>query len=412
MSELTFDTQPASKKHNPWLWVCLLTILTNCQSGVPGSEAVDTALESDIVSGLRNLPARVFPNEYERVAYVDRDFKVSDAQASDVGEFAVVKTYFATNRGYNADELPYRMFNEASSNDITFGKNYVIVPREPELRPNEPDTLFTLDINNAKYEPSLSQNNILSPNDFSESINSDIQKANEASALIYVHGFNESYEQSVIRASQISYDLAFPGSTFIFSWPARHSVTTYLGDLQRARDSERYFELFMSQILSTTSTNRIYIIAHHMGGRIVSAALKHMFSIQPSYKDRIREIILIAPDIEVYQFTEQFTNFIGTQNAPTTLYASVNDPSLAVSKKFSTNRLVGDAVGQLLISATVETINAGTTDLSLNGHSNYTDTSSILGDIWDLVRNNLRANSRSKLTSRYSPEGPFWEYPR
>ena len=116
--------------------------------------------------------------------------------------------------------------------------------------------------------------------------------------------------------------------------------------------------------------------------------------------------------MEVYQFTEQFTNFIGTQNAPTTLYASVNDPSLAVSKKFSTNRLVGDAVGQLLISATVETINAGTTDLSLNGHSNYTDTSSILGDIWDLVRNNLRANSRSKLTSRYSPEGPFWEYPR
>ena len=168
----------------------------------------------------------------------------------------------------------------------------------------------------------------------------------------------------------------------------------------------------MSQILSTTSTNRIYIIAHHMGGRLVSAALKHMFSIQPSYKDRIREIILVAPDIEASQFTEQFTTFIGTENAPITLYTSANDPSLAVSKQFSTNRLAGDAVGQLVISANVETINAGTTDLSLNGHSNYTDTSSILGDIWDLVRNNLRANSRSKLTSRYSPEGPFWEYPR
>ena len=127
MSELTFDRQTASKKHNSWRWVCLLTILTNCQSGAPGSEAIDTALESEIVSGLRNLPARVFPNEYERVAYVDRDFKVSDAQASDVGEFAVVKTYFATNRGYNADELPYRMFNEASTNNITFGK---IIPNK------------------------------------------------------------------------------------------------------------------------------------------------------------------------------------------------------------------------------------------------------------------------------------------
>ena len=412
MGKMIFERTPSSKRHNSLRWMCVLVILTSCQSGVPGSEAVDTALESDIVSGLRNLPARIFPNEYDRVAYVDRDFRISNAQASDVGEFAVVKTYFATNRGYNAEELPYRMFNEASIKEITFGKNYVIVPREPELQPNEPDTLFTLDISGAKYEPSLSQNNILSPDDFSESINSDIQNSNEASALIYVHGFNESYERSVIRASQISYDLAFPGSTFIFSWPARHSVTTYLGDLQRARDSERYFELFMSQILSTTSTNRIYIIAHHMGGRLVSAALKHMFSIQPSYKDRIREIILVAPDIEASQFTEQFTTFIGTENAPITLYASVNDPSLAVSKQFSTNRLAGDAVGQLVISANVETINAGTTDLSLNGHSNYTDTSSILGDIWDLVRNNLRANSRSKLTSRFSPEGPFWEYPR
>ena len=412
MSNMIFKITPSSQGYNSWRWICVFAILTSCQSGVPGSGAVDTALESDIVSGLRNLPARVFPNEYDRVAYVDRDFRVSNAQASEVGEFAVLKTYFATNRGYNAEELPYRMFNEASIKEITFGKNYVIVPREPELQPNEPDTLFTLDISGAKYEPSLSQNNILSPDDFSESINSDIQNSNEASALIYVHGFNESYERSVIRASQISYDLAFPGSTFIFSWPARHSVTTYLGDLQRARDSERYFELFMSQILSTTSTNRIYIIAHHMGGRIVSAALKHMFSIQPSYKDRIREIILVAPDIGANQLTAQFTTFIGTENAPITLYASVNDPSLAVSKQFSTIRLAGDAVGQLVISANVETINAGTTDLSLNGHSNYTDTSSILGDIWDLVRNNLRANSRSKLMSRFSPEGPFWEYPR
>ena len=412
MSEITFDRTTPSKRHNSWRWVCLLAILTSCQSGVPGLGVVDNALESDVVSGIRNLPARVFPNEYDRVAYVDRDFNVSNAQASDVGEFAVIKTYFATNRGYNSDEPPYRMFNEASTRVITFGKNYIIVPREPELQPNEPETLFTLDISDAKYEPSLSQNNILSPQEFSESIESDIRDSNEDSALIYVHGFNESYERSVVRAGQISYDLAFPGSTFIFSWPARHSVTTYLGDLQRAQDSERYFELFMSQILSTTNTNRIYIIAHHMGGRIVSSTLKHMFSIQPSYRDRIREIILVAPDMEANQFTEQFATFIGTENSPITLYASENDPSLAVSKQFNTYRLAGDSVGQLLISTKVETINAGTTDLSLNGHSNYTDTSSILGDIWDLVRNNLRANSRNKLVSRYSSEGSFWEYPR
>ena len=146
MNEITFGRTTASKMYKSWRSVYLLVILTSCQSGLPGLEAVDSALESDIVSGIRNLPARVFPSDYDRVAYVDRDFNGSTAQPSDVGEFAVIKTYFATNRGYNSDEPPYSAFNEASTRVITFGKNYIIVPREPELQPNEPETLFTLDI--------------------------------------------------------------------------------------------------------------------------------------------------------------------------------------------------------------------------------------------------------------------------
>ena len=67
--------------------------MSSCQTGGPGLDVIDNALESDIVSGLRNLPARVFPNEYDVVAYVDRDFSVPDAQSSNDGEFAVVKTY-------------------------------------------------------------------------------------------------------------------------------------------------------------------------------------------------------------------------------------------------------------------------------------------------------------------------------
>ena len=390
--------------------MCL--ILACCQTRGPNLDIIDSALQSDVVSGLRNLPARILPNEYDLVAYVDRDFSVPDAQSSNVGEFAVVKTYFATNRGYNVGEPPYSMFNERPTSETTFGKNYIILPREPELQPDEPKTLFTLNINGAKYEPSLSQNTILSSEEFSDSIDSDIRELDGSSALIYVHGFNESFESSVIRAGQISYDLGFPGSTFVFSWPARHSVTTYLGDLERARNSQKHFELFLNQILSTTGTRQIYIIAHNMGARIVSSTLKHLYSVQPRYRDRIREVIFLAPDIEANRFSEEFAMFIGTKNAPITLYSSENDPALEISKMFTTDALAGDSKERLLIVDNVETINAGATSLSLNGHSSRSDANSILGDIWDLVRNNLRAISRSKLTTRYSDEGSFWEYPR
>ena len=149
-----------------------------------------------------------------------------------------------------------------------------------------------------------------------------------------------------------------------------------------------------------------------MGARIVSSALKHIYSVQPNYRDRIREVILLAPDIEANSFAEEFAMFIGTENAPITLYSSENDPALEVSKMFNTDVLAGDSNEQLLIVDNVETINAGATSLSLNGHSSRSDSNSILGDIWDLVRNNLRAVSRNKLTIRYSEEGSFWEYPR
>ena len=386
--------------------------MASCQGSGPSLDIIDNALESDVVSGLRNLPARLLPNEYDLVAYVDRDFSVPNAQSSNVGEFAVVKTYFATNRGYNVGGPPYSMFNERSTSETTFGKNYIILPREPELQPDEPKTLFTLNINGAKYESSLSQNTILSSEEFSDSVDSDIRESNASSAIVYVHGFNESFESSVIRAGQISYDLGFTGSTFVFSWPARHSVTTYLGDLERARNSQRNFELFLNQILSTTETSQIYIIAHNMGARIVSSTLKHLYSVQPKYRDRIREVILLAPDIEANRFAEEFAMFIGTEDAPITLYSSENDPALEISKMFANDTLAGDSKERLLIVDNVETINAGATSLSLNGHSSRSDANSILGDVWDLVRNNLRAISRNKLTTRYSDEGSFWEYPR
>ena len=149
-----------------------------------------------------------------------------------------------------------------------------------------------------------------------------------------------------------------------------------------------------------------------MGARIVSSALKHIYSVQPNYRDRIREVILLAPDIEANRFTEEFAMFIGTENAPITLYSSKNDPALEISKMFNTDVLAGDSNEQLLIVDNVETINAGATSLSLNGHSSRSDSNSILGDVGDLVKNNLRAISRNKLTTRYSDEGSFWEYPR
>ena len=52
------------------------------------------------------------------------------------------------------------------------------------------------------------------------------------------------------------------------------------------------------------------------------------------------------------------------------------------------NTDAGDSNEQLLIVG--RNYKCGATSLSLNGHSSRSDSNSILGDLWDLVRNNLR----------------------
>ena len=49
-------------------------------------------------------------------------------------------------------------------------------------------------------------------------------------ALVFVHGFNVSFENALFRAAQISYDTNFDGPVFLFSWAANDTIRGYFGD--------------------------------------------------------------------------------------------------------------------------------------------------------------------------------------
>jgi esterase/lipase superfamily enzyme len=45
-------------------------------------------------------------------------------------------------------------------------------------------------------------------------------QASKATPLVYVHGFNTKYEEAVLRAGQLAYDLKYQGPVLVFTWPA------------------------------------------------------------------------------------------------------------------------------------------------------------------------------------------------
>ncbi len=59
--------------------------------------------------------------------------------------------------------------------------------------------------------------------------------------LLFVHGYSNTFEDAVLRAGQLQYDVDFPGSAIAFCWPADGSLSpdAYKLDVQNAEKSIR-----------------------------------------------------------------------------------------------------------------------------------------------------------------------------
>src|SRR5262249_30812720 len=66
-------------------------------------------------------------------------------------------------------------------------------------------------------------------------------QAVNGSALVFVHGYNVSFENAIRRAGQIAYDLNFDGPVFVFSWPSRGRLTGYISDRDTVDVAARHF---------------------------------------------------------------------------------------------------------------------------------------------------------------------------
>ena len=59
-------------------------------------------------------------------------------------------------------------------------------------------------------------------------------------ALVFVHGYDTSFDNALYRTAQIAYDLKFDGAPFLYSWPSGGAVASYAYDRESAEDSEPY----------------------------------------------------------------------------------------------------------------------------------------------------------------------------
>lgn len=215
----------------------------------------------------------------------------------------------------------------------------------------------------------------------------DSLKKSERYPLVFVHGFNLRYEDAVLRASQIAYDLKYQGPIVLFSWPAgagdgfldEQMVTrTYDGNLKNAKNSIGVFKDFLNKLRDNNL--KVNLVVHSMGHQIVLPALKEFATLNPNSKI-INELILNAPDFDA----DEFIRIADTtkQNAKRiTTYCSYNDRAMTVSEIYNKN----PRFGACAFSESIDSINVSLVDAPALGLGHgYYSSRAILGDVFQVL---------------------------
>lgn len=215
----------------------------------------------------------------------------------------------------------------------------------------------------------------------------------EQQALVFVHGFNTSFEAAAIRATQISVDLEHTGVTAFFSWASKAKALSYISDSATVQFSEKHLTEFLTDFAKNSGAKRIHIIAHSMGNRALLEAVNRINRNNPEI--RFGQIILAAPDVDADVF-EELSIAYPKLSEQTTLYISKGDKAVGMSKWLHSYNRAGFSPPVCI----VEQINTIEVEEDVNlielGHGYFAGQASLLEDMKKLISLNLDANNRGE----------------
>jgi esterase/lipase superfamily enzyme len=165
-----------------------------------------------------------------------------------------------------------------------------------------------------------------------------VQRVPKRRVLVFIHGFNNRFDDAVFRFAQIVHDAKTPVVPVLFTWPSRGSVLAYGYDRESNTYSRNALEKTLQALARDPAVGEISVLAHSMGNWVTLEALRQMAIRDGRVAAKIRNVLLAAPDVDVDLFRESILD-MGKSRPSFTLFVSQDDRALAISR-----RVWGDAV--------------------------------------------------------------------
>lgn len=249
--------------------------------------------------------------------------------------------YVLTARQVSED--PALLFSGDRSQSLNTAKVRVTIPpghepgkiERPKRLPPDPRTDFTI------TDPKVFSGSPRFVGDLRGTIKS--RPSGQRDVLVFVHGFNTTLTDAILRTAQFVNDTGFEGVPVVFSWASRGKTFDYVYDLNSALVARDQL-IEASELILQASPAGVDIVAHSMGNFLTMEAVRQSALLGKLNANRkIRHVILASPDIDIDVFEAQISTVPRSWRSVYVLI-SANDKALGLSRFIGggVNR-VGDA---------------------------------------------------------------------
>lgn len=313
--------------------------------------------------------------------------------------------YYATDR-VRLDGNEVR-FGGDMADELTYGSVEVSIPdchRVGELESPHWAKFWDRD-NPTKYVVAFEPSVFPDRGTMADHVRDLLSQAGRDDVLMFIHGYNVSFEEGARRTAQLAYDLKFPGAPVLYSWASKDKIQDYSADSTCVAATVPKFSEFLRFVMTDFGARDVHIVAHSMGNRALVKALSE-FDVDslPEGAARLRQIVLAAPDVDAALFRQLAQNFPGKAER-ITLYSNKNDKALIASTKVNAGPRAG---GEIVVVDGVDTIDASAVKTDFLAHGYFGN--SIIPDLFAIIRGQAEPARRFGTGRRVLPGGGvYWE---
>ncbi|NZD60145.1 alpha/beta hydrolase [Rhizobium sp. WYCCWR 11290] len=163
-------------------------------------------------------------------------------------------------------------------------------------------------------------------------LNASVKKSPDRSAFVFIHGFNNRFEDSVYRFAQIVHDSGVRSAPILVTWPSRGSLLAYGYDRESTNYTRNALERLFQYLANDSEIKEVSILAHSMGNWLALEGLRQMAIRNGGLPPKFKNVMLAAPDVDVDVFRSQIAD-MGKQQPRFTLFVSRDDRALAFSRR-------------------------------------------------------------------------------